>query len=98
MKRIITVASLLATVIGIAGPAQADVYVDSYYRSNGTYVEPYYRSSPNSSVYDNYSTDGNYNPYTGRSGYRNPSSNYSYPTYPEPTYSSPYYSPYYYGY
>jgi len=33
-----------------------------------TYVDGYRRSSPNSSTLDNYSTKGNYNPYTGEKG------------------------------
>lgn len=40
----------------------ADVYVDGYTRSDGTYVQGHYRSSPNSTTYDNYSTKGNTNP------------------------------------
>lgn len=46
--------------------------VRGYYRSNGTYVQPHYRSNPNSTVYDNYSTKGNVNPYTGQWGTRTP--------------------------
>ena len=45
--------------------------VRGYVRSNGTYVEPHYRSSPNSTKYDNYSTKGNINPYTGKVGTKN---------------------------
>jgi hypothetical protein len=45
------------------------VYVNGYYRSNGTYVEGYYRTSPNSTTNDNFSTIGNYNPYTGKAGW-----------------------------
>ena len=54
------------------GAAHADEYVHGYTRSNGTYVEPYYKSSPNNSAYDNFSTKGNTNPYTGQEGTRNP--------------------------
>ena len=40
-----------------------------YYKpSTGTYVQPFYKSAPNSTNHDNYSTKGNYNPYTGQSG------------------------------
>jgi hypothetical protein len=46
----------------------ADVHVRGYYRSNGTYVQPHYRSSPNSTALDNFSTKGNINPYTGKEG------------------------------
>lgn len=50
----------------------AAVHVKGYYRSNGTYVQPHYRSSPNGTVLDNYSTKGNINPYTGKEGTINP--------------------------
>jgi len=46
----------------------ADVYVNPYYRSDGTYVEGHYRSSPDSSVSNNWSYSGNTNPYTGEVG------------------------------
>ncbi len=46
---------------------KADVNVNGYYRSNGTFVQPHRRSSPNNSIYDNYSYPGNYNPNQGSS-------------------------------
>jgi len=61
----------------------ADTYVQGYTRNNGTYVEPHYRSSPNSTINDNYSTRGNTNPYTGNNGYLAPS--YDAPQYQQPT-------------
>lgn len=45
-------------------------YVNGYTKSNGTYVQGHYRSSQNSTNHDNYSTSGNYNPYTGSAGSR----------------------------
>lgn len=45
-------------------------YVNGYTKSDGTYVQGHYRSSQNSTNHDNYSTSGNYNPYTGTSGSR----------------------------
>jgi hypothetical protein len=48
--------------------AFADQYVHGYTRSNGTYVQPYYRSSPNGTVTDNFSYKGNVNPYNGSIG------------------------------
>lgn len=45
-------------------------YVNGYTKSNGTYVQGHYRSSQNSTNHDNYSTSGNYNPYTGSTGSR----------------------------
>lgn len=55
---------LLASVSSYA----SDVFVHGYNRSNGTYVEPYHRSAPDASTFNNYSTRGNTNPYTGQSG------------------------------
>jgi antitoxin component YwqK of YwqJK toxin-antitoxin module len=45
------------------------VKVKGYYRSDGTYVKPHYRTAPNSTNRDNFSTIGNYNPYTGQPGW-----------------------------
>jgi len=61
----------LAVVLPISA-VHADEYVNGYTRSNGTYVEPYYKTSPNNSTFDNYSTKGNVNPYTGQAGTRDP--------------------------
>ena len=44
--------------------------VSGYYKDNGTYVDSYVRTSPNSTNWDNFSTSGNSNPYTGSTGYR----------------------------
>lgn len=57
-------------VILIATTAHAGQYVNGYTRSDGTYVQGHFRSSPNSYRYDNYSTRGNTNPYTGERGTR----------------------------
>lgn len=48
------------------------VRVNGYMRKDGTYVAPHYRSAPNRSTLDNYSTRGNYNPYTGQAGKKDP--------------------------
>ena len=50
----------------------ADTYVNGYTRSDGTYVQGYYRSSPNNTNTDNYSTQGNINPYTNSNGTKAP--------------------------
>lgn len=63
MKRIIIAAALLVSL-----SATADTYVNGYTRSDGTYVQGHYRSDSNSSRYDNYSSQGNTNPYTGERG------------------------------
>jgi hypothetical protein len=41
------------------------VYVNGYYKSNGTYVNSYERTAPDGNPYNNYSYPGNYNPNTG---------------------------------
>lgn len=66
MKKYLLFLGLFCTSI-----LSSSVYVEGYTRSDGTYVEGHYRSSPNDAVSDNYSTDGNINPYTGEEGYRN---------------------------
>ncbi len=48
----------------------SDIYVNGYFRKDGTYVSGHYRSAPNNSFYDNYSTKGNINPYTLREGWK----------------------------
>lgn len=63
-------------IVGIAisafglciGSAYAQVSVEGYTRSDGTYVAPYMRSSPDDTVTNNYSYQGNTNPYTGETG------------------------------
>lgn len=44
------------------------VWVEGYFRSNGTYVPGHFRTVANGTVWDNFSTAGNYNPYTGQLG------------------------------
>lgn len=46
----------------------AQVRVSGYYRKNGTYIKPHYRSKPDGIFRNNWSTKGNFNPYTGKSG------------------------------
>jgi hypothetical protein len=47
--------------------------VRSYTRKNGTHVGAHRQTNPNHTQLDNYSTKGNVNPSTGRSGTRNAS-------------------------
>lgn len=73
MKRTLAVLFLLVIFgLGVFSYAEAAVRSRGYFRSNGTYVQPYYRTIPNRNLFDNYSTKGNYNPYTGKKGYVNP--------------------------
>lgn len=67
MKKIISVV-LLLIMLGSFSIVEAAVRVKGYHRKDGTYVQPHYRSSPNRTKFDNYSTKGNVNPYTGKAG------------------------------
>ncbi|MFF2048077.1 hypothetical protein ACFVUR_09530 [Stenotrophomonas bentonitica] len=69
----------------LSGGAAAQQYVNGYTRADGTYVNGHYRSQSNSTKLDNYSTQGNQNPYNGRNGTVDPY---------KPTSSNPYGSPY----
>ena len=80
----ILICSLAA--IFIAAPATAQVYVHGYTRSNGTYVAPYTRTAPDHSIYNNYSTSPNINPYTGQRGTVNPYGSRSTYSAPAPSY------------
>jgi hypothetical protein len=41
-------------------------------RSTGAYVMPHHRTTPNRTRFDNYSSRPNTNPFTGKSGTRDP--------------------------
>lgn len=70
MKKSISMSSavLVGALCAYSNPGLSDEYVGGYVRKDGTYVEPYLRSSPNSLKFDNYSSQGNINPYTGSAG------------------------------
>jgi len=100
-------AVLFTIIIGsfflISHNAVADVWVNGYYRSNGTYVSGHYRSSPDGDPYNNWSFPGNTNPYTGETAggsastylenyYGNDSYTPSYDSY-TPSYNSYYSTP-----
>jgi hypothetical protein len=70
MKTLRTIAAIIC--IGISGATYSDTWVDGHYKRDGTYVPGHFRSSPNTTNWDNYTTQGNRNPYTGESGRRAP--------------------------
>jgi hypothetical protein len=85
-----------ALSLTLASPTLADTFVNGHFRSDGTYVEPHYRSTPDGNFSNNWSTRGNVNPYTGQWGTRQyPSQafpNYQGYTSPKsPSWSSPSY-------
>jgi hypothetical protein len=51
-----------------SGQSGSSVNVKGHFRKDGTYVAPHHRSGPDGSFYNNWSTRGNMNPYTGEKG------------------------------
>lgn len=59
---------VLVSTFAASSALARDVLVSGYTRSNGTYVAPHHRTSPDNTVNNNYGTTGNSNPYTGSTG------------------------------
>lgn len=64
MKKLILLAALAAAM----PLAAKTTTVKGYIKSDGTYVAPHIRTTPNGTKLDNYSTQPNINPYTGQQG------------------------------
>ena len=64
--RLQIVALGLLTLAFGACEAFSQVHVRGYVRSDGTYVPPHARSSPDGNPYNNYGYPGNINPFTGK--------------------------------
>lgn len=67
---------IVMTLVSVSAFAQ-NVHVDGYYKKDGTYVSPHWRSSPDGDTSNNWSSEGNYNPYTGKEGHRKYDSGYN---------------------
>lgn len=64
---------LLGLFISVSSVEAKTIKVKGYFKpSTMKYVAPSYRTSPNKTKFDNYSTKGNYNPYSGKKGTVNP--------------------------
>lgn len=74
MKKILIITILFLGLLSFSTQSEArTTRVKGYYKpSTGRYVAPHYKTTPNRSKFDNFSTKGNYNPYTGKAGTRNP--------------------------
>lgn len=70
MKRLIIITSIIMLIFGMTATVFADVWVEGYYKDDGTYVQGHWRSDPDGNFWNNYSTKGNINPYTGEVGTR----------------------------
>jgi hypothetical protein len=53
-------------------PDKGPVWVNGYYRQDGTYVPSHYRSAPDGDPSNNWSNYPNVNPYTGKPGTHHP--------------------------
>lgn len=74
MKKIIVLSIVLSFIFVFSAlSADAAVRVRGYFKpSTGSFVMPHYRSNPDSSRFNNWSTKGNYNLFTGKKGYASP--------------------------
>lgn len=70
MKKVICIMLMVVSLVAVCSVAFADVYVHSYHRSDGSYVQGHYRSDPDGIESNNWSHVGNVNPHTGERGTR----------------------------
>ncbi len=55
-----------------SGHTSSPVHVDGHTTKTGTYVPAHYRTAPDHTKFNNWSTKGNVNPYTGKAGTKDP--------------------------
>lgn len=84
MKKILVlIVGLIAlSLFSVTNVLSRDTYVRGYTKKDGTYVQPHYRSAPDGDPYNNWSTQGNTNPYTGEAGTHNPDHGYGHSSSP----------------
>jgi len=73
MKKLFIASALLLFLFLFAGTKNAEAYVRvrSYFRrSTGTFIMSHYRTNVDHYRFNNWSSRGNYNPFTGRRGYK----------------------------
>lgn len=69
---------ILLCIIALGTACGAAQYVKGYYKKDGTYVRSHFRSNRDNRSYNNFSTKGNYNPYTRQKGYKKHTNSYKY--------------------
>lgn len=67
-KRIAFTAMVPIFFVMSAGVTFGQVYVDGYQKNDGSYVQPHFRSQADDNPSNNWSNQGNRNPYTGEWG------------------------------
>lgn len=72
MKKALFILTFVAVIGAASGQTNINYrWQSGYYKpSTGTYVQPYYKTAINKTNWDNYSTIGNIDPWTGASGSR----------------------------
>ncbi len=65
MQKPIVVAMLLAATVAHASGSNS---VKGHFKKDGTFVQPYMRTNPDSVRRNNYNSEGNFNPYSGKQG------------------------------
>lgn len=91
MKKIFLAAFFIGSFL-FTSAAEALVSVKGYYRSNGTYVAPHYRTSPDSSTSNNFSTNGYKTTGVSRATAQSWENSLNRRTYQTPTYSAYFYT------
>ena len=69
---LIILASIASSNAQNYGSNPSNHNVQGYETNRGTYVAPHHQTNPNNTQYDNYSSQGNVNPYTVQPGTRTP--------------------------
>lgn len=66
--------STIALSVSLAIPADvsASEHVRGHMKKDGKYIAPHNRTNANKTQRDNWSSKGNTNPYTGKSGHKTP--------------------------
>lgn len=74
LVRAFAVLLVLSPAIGYSksGHHGGTTHVKGYVKKNGKYVAPHDRTAPNGTKTDNWSTNGNVNPETGKAGTKSP--------------------------
>lgn len=65
---LLLIALITAMAVSIGSADARSLHVSGYHRRGGHYVFSHHRTHANRTRRDNYSSKGNWNPYTGRVG------------------------------
>jgi len=73
VKEKLILALAITILLACSLPVMAQYYgrdtnVHGYMKQNGSYVQQHHRTVPDDNKWNNYSTRGNFNPYTGQMG------------------------------